>query len=928
MPKASPAYTNFNGGEASPRLEGRTDIQKYNAMCHTLENFIPTVQGPVRRRPGTRFVKEVKNSAIRGWLSEFSFAVGQGFILEWGNSVLRFYTNGGALLEAAKTITGATSANPVVITSVAHGFSNGDEVFIAGVVGEVQLNGRYFLVAGAAANTFQLHDIDGNAINGTAYSAYTSGGTVARVYQIASPYLSSDLTDGGYFALRYAQSGDVIRITNTKQTFVPYKLSRLGNTNWTLVAMPHKGGPFAPLNNIDAIVVYASAETGVGITLTASAAIWKPGHVGALFYLEQNNIRDVDPWEPGKTASKGVIRRYNGVQYEAIQIGVGAMTGSVPPTHTSGAQWDGRRAGNGVLWDFRDAGYGHLTITAVAAAPAGSAKTITGATAANPVVITSVAHGFSNGDIVFISGVLGMIEINNRWFQVNNVAANTFELRDATGTDIDGTQYTAYSSGGTADIRKYTATATVLKRLPLDAVGSDNASPKWAMGAWNDIDGYPSAVGFFRDRLTFARDDAAWASVSADFENFNAKTDGGIVTADMAISFPIPSQNSVESLTEGTDLIILGGGGEFIASQVNAAQPVGPANLQIKPQSHYGSAPVQAVRVGGGISQDASTGGGALLFVQLGGRKVREIRYQFYTNSYSASDVTTLAEHVTQGGILQMAFQREPDPVLWAVRADGMLLGFTYEPEQSVTGWHRHPLGGGGIVESIAVIPAPDGSQDQVWLQVRRTINGHTRRYIEYIVPHFMTGDVLQGAFYVDCGLTYNGAATMAISGLSHLEGQLLDVLADGMAHAQETVVNGVVTLERLASVVQVGLPEPCKLITMRIEAGAANGTAQAKIKRINGFAMRFLNTLGGKYGPEGGTLDTFEFRTPDDTMDDPVPLFAADGSTADMPFDEGSKLTWPDGYSTSARIEYFNDQPFPVTIVAIYPDLETQEGG
>jgi hypothetical protein len=247
---------------------------------------------------------------------------------------------------------------------------------------------------------------------------------------------------------------------------------------------------------------------------------------------------------------------------------------------------------------------------------------------------------------------------------------------------------------------------------------------------------------------------------------------------------------------------------------------------------------------------------------------------------------------------------------------NGNLIGLTLNQEEKVSGWHRHPMV--GSVESIAVKPSPDGKRDELWMIVERTIDGATKRYIEYLTPQFDTGDAVEDAFFGDSGMTYDGTPAMTILGLDHLEGMTVGIWADGMAHAPKVVIDGAVTLDRLASKVQIGLPAIGNIVKMKLEAGAANGTAQSKIKRIHKFAIRLLNTLGGMYGEYGKTLDRLMFRKPSDPMDVAIQPF-----TGDIP-----NLTWPDGYTRDARLQFYIDDMAPATVVAIYPDLDTQDGG
>ena len=189
MAKASPAFHNFTAGELSPRLEGRTDVSKYFNGCSTLNNFVVHPHGGASRRSGTIFVAEVKDSSKQTRLIPFEFSVTQNYILEFGDQYFRIIKDGGQVVSSTKSATGITQANPVVVTSVAHGFSNGDTIKISGVSGTTELNSRRFLVANVTADTFEL-----SGENGTNHTAYTSGGTLEKLAEVVTPFLEANLT--------------------------------------------------------------------------------------------------------------------------------------------------------------------------------------------------------------------------------------------------------------------------------------------------------------------------------------------------------------------------------------------------------------------------------------------------------------------------------------------------------------------------------------------------------------------------------------------------------------------------------------------------------------------------------------------------------------------------------------------------------------
>ncbi len=745
MAKASPIQTSFNAGEFAPELDGRVDIGKYANACRRMENFFPLVQGPARRRGGTKFVNEVKDSTDRTWLARFEFNTTQAYILEFGDLYVRFYTDNG-ILESAPSV-------PVEVTT---------------------------------------------------------------------PWPASALTNtDGTFALRMVQSGDVLYICHP--SYAPRKLSRTGATTWTIAELDTVGGPFEDVDPDETITVYASAATGAGVTLTSSSGIFAATDVGRLFYLEQKKANAITAWESAKAVLLNDLRRSDGKTYKALNAGT---TGGIKPVHSVGAEYDGSA---GVQWEFQDPGYGWVEIT-----------------------------GYTNTT---------------------------------------------------------TVTCTVLSRLPDQTVLVGNATTRWAFGAWGSVPGYPSHVTFFRDRLVFARalDRKMWFSVSGDYENFKDRDSGGVVTADMSVSIEVQSDqaNQIQYLMPAAALIVGTAGGEHICRELTDTEPFGPENVTIVKSSENGGKSVQPVQVGESI-----------LFVQRSGRKLREVTFDALQDGYKTTDVSILAPHMVPKGkaIIHLAYQKEPHSIVWAVRSDGLLLGFTFNREQDVTGWHRHPVGGAfgsgdAVVECIEAVPSPDNDRDDLWMIVKRTIDGATVRYVEFMQAEWESGDDQEDAFYVDCGLTYDGAAATTISGLDHLEGETVKVLADGATHPDRTVASGAITLQRSASVVQIGLSCPAKVATMRLNAGAADGTAQGKTKRINRVVVRLLDTLGGEMGPDENETDEILFRSGSDPMDSAPPIFTGD-----------KEIAWRGGYEKDAIVWYVNDDPLPATVVAVMPQVTTQD--
>src|SRR3990167_7396442 len=472
------------------------------------------------------------------------------------------------------------------------------------------------------------------------------------------------------------------------------------------------------------------------------------------------------------------------------------------------------------------------------------------------------------------------------------------------------------STWGWMKITAYTSTTQVtvsIQRSPAAATASTN----WRLGFWSATTGYPSCVTFFEDRLFFAnnslRPQRIDGSIVGDYENFAPTASDGVVADDNAVTITLNANdvNAIMWLIDDEKGLLVGTkSGEWMVRPSSLQEALTPTNVAAKRSTAFGSASLQAVRAGR-----------ASIYLQRAGKKARELAYVYEVDGFRSPDMNVLASHVLDGGVTQFNYQQEPYSVIWFARTDGQLVGLTYERDQDVVGWHRHIIGGSfgsgdAVVESVNVIPAPTLDSDEVWMIVKRTINGATVRYIEYITPNF-DEDTTTDAFFVDCGLTYDGVAADVISGLDHLEGETLSVLADGATHPAVVVASGSVTLNREASVVQLGLSYTSDVQTLRIDAGAADGTAQGKTKRIHRIGMRLYKTLGLKFGPNASNLDILPFRTSADEMGNPPTLFTGDKS-----------VNWNSGYETEGYVYLRQDQPLPFTLLGLYPQLVTQDRG
>jgi len=465
-------------------------------------------------------------------------------------------------------------------------------------------------------------------------------------------------------------------------------------------------------------------------------------------------------------------------------------------------------------------------------------------------------------------------------------------------------------NSGKAKITSRSSTTVVVCTITT-AFTNTNPTAAFNLGAFSDTTGHPSCVSFFEQRLVFAgtldEPQTLFFSKAGDYENMTTGTN-----ADDAMVYTIASNqvNAIRYMKAVRTLVVGTTGGEFTVSADGTDASITPTNITIKRQSSFGSANV-----------DAIPAGNAILFLQKAKRKIRELQYNFDSDGYQAPDLTILNETVTDTGINEMSYQQEPGSNIWCVRDDGVLACLTYQRSENVIAWSRHIFGGAfgsgnAVCESIASISGTL-TEDEVWVIVKRTINGATKRYVECFSDFDFDETDANDFKFLDSHLSYSGSATTTLSGLAHLEGQTVSILADGAAHANKTVSSGAITLDRSATKACVGLSYDSILQTMRIEGGAAEGTSQGKTKRISKVVLRLFETVGVKVGPSLTNLELIPFRTTSSLLSNPV----------DTLLSGDKEIEFNDDYNSDGFIFIKQDQPLPCSILAIYPTLVTSDG-
>jgi len=473
------------------------------------------------------------------------------------------------------------------------------------------------------------------------------------------------------------------------------------------------------------------------------------------------------------------------------------------------------------------------------------------------------------------------------------------------------------SKWGAAKITGYSS-ATLVNATVIDDDDSDfentSAVTNWRLGSWY-IDNWPAGQPtFFNNRLVFcnttAEPNAFWCSRSNDFNSHKPTVRDGSVTDSNAINRLI-TDNQVNAIfwlvVDNADMFAGTSDGPFKIWSGSTTEAFSPTKVKVDKQTRDGAANISP-----------SPAGDAILYVSRSTLKVRELSFSFEKDKHLSANLSLLSEHITKPGIAHVEYISEPDSLVYCILTDGSLISMTYKRDENVIAWHKQILGGTGVeVESLAAVPGIGGTFDTLYMIVKRTINSATHRYVEFLENRFEPSSLTDkdDAFFVDSGLSYAGGSTSTITGLTHLEGEVVTILSEGATHANKTVSSGQITLDRATTRCHVGLGYTSKLVTLPLEAAMATGTAQGKTKRISEVLLRLYKSLGGQIGPSENNLERMLTRSGLNPMDSSPPLETGDRI-----------LNFNGPHERQAKVTVIHDEPLPFTLVAIGPRGEIQK--
>lgn len=731
----------------------------------------------------------------------------------------------------------------------------------------------------------ELRVLKGTCSNAVTFSPpvleYAGGATP---YEIATPYAEEHL-----FELDVqTQSADTLYIFHEK--YAPRKLTRTGHTSWALSVIDWQGGPF--LEEKTDITFTPSSTIGL-VTLTASATFFLDAHKDSLLKLKF------------ASAEYDYYASANATQF-GLWTGGGCAIG--PETGAAVGQDDnycfkitesssgGTQTSDHELTVVVDKFYELLVYlkNGTGTWTGGQLQIINNA--GSSIIGQRLVASVANWTLYRL--IFRATETNNLLRLYTELGTGETALFDVVSVREVNEDSPSYGIVKIASILNSTSALCTVQT----ALGAGDSSAYYE-GAWSGVQGFPACGTFFDSRLvtggTTNQPQTVWGSVTADFENMTPDAED-----DSAAWIYTLVSSKVDKIRwmNGQDYLMVGTAGSiFKLGATSLSEPLTQTNVNAKSQVPIGVSKVSPIPVGEG-----------LIWLDRFSSTIRQLVYSYDVEKFVSPDLTRISKHITRGadealsGITQMAFQSNPQPILWAVRSDGQLLGMTYESQEQVYGWFRVITD--GKFESVSVI-SRDNREDQVWVVVNRTIGGVSKRYIEFFKPRNFYSDIAN-SFFVHSGLSLIGSSLVTISGLEHLEGKSVSILADGAALANQTVTSGLVTLSAACSTVHVGLHWDSILKPMKLHAGSQLGTARGKKQKIHRLTVAFHETYGGKYGPTETELYDIPFSTGSD------PELHTEDMDAEFPGD----------WTNAAELVIVQDKPLPMTILGIVPRVSLAE--
>lgn len=910
MAQSKPIISNFTSGELSSRLYGRTDLKAYFAGAKTLRNVYVMLQGGVQKRPGTKYVYQIKDANSRVRLIPFEGTTGDRFILEMGDYYIRFYYT---------TLTGGYDG---IITN-----STGTGIYeIATIYPERDLSGikvaqlgdiMYFTHPDYPVQKLEFYDF--------------RDWRFKQVDFYHGPFRDENITDVNL----------AIYELNKTLTLVPsgdgraYEYSYTGPTTYNYDESYTRTTDFYVKDALFDYSDWDDVSVGGSTTVNGTRSIYLDGSSGNAQI--EGYIRDwIDDYEwtiTYKVSGGGLIHAYATYAPSAgdiISIDYNKNDGNygyyVTPSASFFVGFQAPSGQTAYVYDV-DAtpnifDYNHIGSQWKLVGTREETKDVD----AENTFTDAIKLEEGETAIFKVEGTwAGTVTVqkkyvedtgNSYWYDVTDTTSNDtlyitttddkvyYRVGIKTGDYTSGTAELTMSvpnRAGYIEVKSTPVTAgncnicigDIIDYIPYSDGEKIN---RWSEGAWSGQRGYPTGVEFYENRLTFCGTDdnpgTVWGSQVNDYENFENEFNND----DESYSWTIKANKKLTWMTPHRILYMGNESEEWRFGDSSDATT--PSSVWTEIQTKYGSEDIQPLQIGNTI-----------IFVQRGGRKIRAARYDYNFDQYRAVDITFLSEHLFETGIKEIAYVDNPDSLLFALLNNGNIAVAALDNDYNIVGWTLWTTD--GEFKNIATVETDDRAE--IWVTVERVINGYTRVYVEQFQTTLW--DDVEDAYFVDAALEGTYVGTETVSGLTHLEGETVAVNADGSDFGTYTVTGGSISFspELSASKVVVGLPYTAEVETLEIESGSQAGTSQSRVKDIYRVFVRLYRTIGLKYG-ESGEEEEVSFYEPEQTT---PTLYTGD-----------KDFTYSAGYDRNATVRLIHDYPLPFTLLAIMPDMDTSDFG
>jgi len=814
----------FTAGEISDFSKGRSDQDFFRKGLNLAENMLLKSQGPMVRRPPTKFITTTVSSGVVR-LEPMQPNAAEGYVIEFSANQIRMLR----------------SSDDTIVDTVATNYLDGE-------INDLKLDGSIDVV-------YITHENHPPAI-------------LERI--TASDFQISDIEfkDGPYEPQTDEQ--ELVNLQITSQTFQLRIVSTGSPYTGAVVGqyVEYKQEGVWLLGQIDTVVSVNE------VVISPVSFVAKDLAQNAVYHVNTNPTPSLllSSATTFRTDLGGAWARILDKQDNTTKwVRMGKYRGFVAPTVT---QWDYTEDGNNDNADAIEIDEGPVTFYS---APIDS------------VITEETNEGVIVSDADLFESPRDIGRFLRLFLDRSPVVAQITSVTNAREVNV-----------------------SISSAVPRDGI-SDNflnegRTNNWRFGAFYPGN-YPRAVALFQQRLWFGgtptNKEAFWGSVQNRFFTFSTTDEDGVVQANSSIGAILDGTvlNEIKWLHASQVLFIGTEGGEFRVSSSGVLTPITPLDIVAVNESKNGS-DIPPVEIDSTV-----------LFLQLGGQKLREFEFSFQVDKFITLDISILSDHIYKGDLraTEMSFQKEPNSVLWMVRNDGQLVALTFIKEQEIRGWTRHIIGGEDAkVLSIANVRHSNSRGDIPYVVVERVVDGSVQRYIEKIDKVFSPNSSTDTdeMVFVDSYKKFTGpfAANSVYTGLDHLEGYEVTVVIDGAVRKSVTVSGGQVTLEDpIARQVYIGLSYLPIISPYLPEIALNTGTHRGAVKRIDHLNVLLVDTIGLSAGPSPDQLTLRSFQTTDDPMDNVPPLRSG-----------FERVEFEGDYDREDNYYIAQEQPYPLNIASI----------